>query len=129
MTDQAQRQPDGRFGLGNCASPYGRGARKRRAELQAKRDEAERVCEETALVEDLGYVPSYSERRIIEQLSVLIVRGRRLRAAGQGADAEMIARLIIRGLGKLGIRQGAAKPAMSVADRWAAEEEAKKAAL
>jgi hypothetical protein len=109
MTDQAQRQPDGTFGAGNRASPYGRGARKRRAEQQAERDEAERIREESALVSDLGHVPSYTERAIIEQLSALIVRGRRLRQAGQGADAEMISRLVIRGLGRLGIRQGKPK--------------------
>jgi hypothetical protein len=118
MTDQAHRQANGTFGIGNKASPYGRGAKKRRAELQAEHDEAERSREETALVTDLGRVPSHAEIVLVEQLSTLIVRGRRLRASGQGADAEMIARLVIRGLGKLGIRQGAAKPAISPLEYW-----------
>ncbi len=79
--------------------------------MQAEAEEAERQAEETALVTDLGHAPSYAERIVIEQLSVLIVRGRHLRRSGHGADAEMIARLVIRGLGKLGIRQGTATKA------------------
>jgi hypothetical protein len=102
MSEQVARTPAGRFAPGASGCLTGR----RGARLKAERDEAERVREESALVADLGHVPSYTERAIIEQLSALIVRGRRLRQAGQGADAEMIARLVMRGLTKLGVRQG-----------------------
>lgn len=103
-----QRQANGQFTPGITPNALGRGAAKRRAAMQAEQDEAERSREETALVTDLGRVPSHAEIVLVEQLSTLIVRGRRLRASGQGADAEMIARLVIRGLSKLGIRQGKA---------------------
>jgi hypothetical protein len=77
----------------------------------AKEAEAERQLEEAALLSDFGREPSHAERVIVEQLSMLIVRGRRLRQAGRGADAEMVARLVLRGLTRLGIRQGQAKRA------------------
>jgi hypothetical protein len=41
----------------------------------------------------------------------MTVNRRRLSAAGRHADAEMCSRLIMRGMTKLGIRQGQAKPA------------------
>src|SRR5262249_47781167 len=75
-----------------------------------RENERAREIEEAALLHDLGREPSYSERVIIEQLTALIVRGRRWRAQGRGADAEMVARLVMRGMAKLGIRQGPAKP-------------------
>jgi hypothetical protein len=65
--------------------------------------EAERQAEAAALLRDLGREPSHAERVIVEQLSMLIVRGRRLRQAGRGADSEMVARLVLRGMTKLGI--------------------------
>ena len=82
----------------------------------AVENEAERKAEQAALLADVGREPSHAERVIVEQLSTLIVRGRRLRQAGRGADAEMVARLVMRGMTKFGIRQGAAKPAASPTD-------------
>jgi hypothetical protein len=73
--------------------------------------EAERQREAAALLRDLGRAPSYSECVLVEQVTALIVRGRRLRQAGRGAEAEMVSRLILRGLTKLGAPQGPAKPA------------------
>jgi hypothetical protein len=86
------------------------GQGRRRALQLAAEAEAERQREAQNLLDDLGREPSHSERVIVEQLTTLIVRGRRLRAVGRGADAEMVARLVMRGVTKLGIRQGAAKP-------------------
>jgi hypothetical protein len=87
------------------------GLQGRRRQLAiAEEAETERQNEAAKLLADLGRPASHSELVIIEQLTTLIVRGRRLRQAGRGADAEMIARLIMRGMGKLGIRPGTAKP-------------------
>jgi len=75
------------------------GAQGRRRALQlAAEAEAERQREAQNLLDDLGREPSHSERVIVEQLTTLIARGRHLRAAGRGADAEMVARLVMRGV-------------------------------
>lgn len=98
------------------------GARGRRRALQlAVEAEAERQREAAALLRDLGHQPSHAERVIVEQLSTLIVRGRRLRQAGRGADAEMVARLILRGVTKLGVRQGPAQAPGTTSERIAAK--------
>src|SRR5258708_4273954 len=86
------------FKPGICPNPAGRGAPAARAKL----DEVERQAEQAALLADLGREASHGELTIIEQLSALIIRGRRLRQAGRGADAEMVARLVIRGMTRLG---------------------------
>lgn len=107
----------------------GRRGKARMLELAAEA-EAERQAEAAGLLRDLGREPSHAERVIVEQLSMLIVRGRRLRQCGKGADAEMVARLVLRGLTRLGIRQG--KPNQthqsSTAERIAAIGAARKAA-
>jgi hypothetical protein len=77
----------------------------------AAESEQERQAEAAKLLADLAREASHAERVIVEQLSMLIVRGRRLRQAGRGADAEMVARLVLRGLTRLGIKPGQAKPA------------------
>jgi hypothetical protein len=112
MTEQAQRTPAGRFapGVSGCATGR-RGAR-----LKAERDEAERKCVEADLLADLGRNPSATERVTVEVLSAQIVRGRRMRASGKHAEAEMAERLVLRGLGRLGIRQGSVKSADPAAD-------------
>jgi hypothetical protein len=105
------------------------GAQGRRRALQlAAEAEQEREAEAAKLLADLGRPASHSEHVIIEQLTTLIVRGRRLRQAGRGADAEMVARLVIRGMTRLGIRQGTAKPRLSYAERRALEIAAQKTA-
>jgi len=101
---------------------------RRRALQLAAEAEIERQNEETALLRDLGRPPSHAERVIVEQLSMLVVRGRRLRQCGKGADAEMIARLVLRGLTRLGVRQGPAKPRLSFAEKLEAKIAAERAA-
>ncbi len=122
-----QQRIRGRFQPGVCPNRLGRGAPAARARAQAERDEIERKVEEAKLLRDLGRDPSHSELVLIEQLTTLIVRGRRLRQSGRGADAEMVARLVMRGMTKLGIRQGQAKP-QSYADKIAEKIAAQKAA-
>ncbi len=73
-------------------------------------DETARRAVADGLLADLGREPSHAERLLVEQVSALIIRGRRLRERGMSADGEMIARLVVRSLGKLGIRAGPATP-------------------
>jgi hypothetical protein len=83
---------------------------KARALELAVANEAERQAVAVGLLADLGREPSHGERLLVEQVSALIIRGRRLRERGMSADAEMVSRLVVRALGKLGVRAGAAKP-------------------
>jgi acid phosphatase family membrane protein YuiD len=93
------------------------GAKGRQRALQlAVEAEKERTLEEERLLADLGRPASHSEQILVEQLTTLIVRSRRLRKSGRFAQAEMVARLIMRGLAKLGIRQAAAKLAETPAE-------------
>jgi hypothetical protein len=82
---------------------------RRRARELALKNESGRQLEEAALLRDLGREPSHAERILVEQLSALIIRGRRLRQAGRSTESEMVARLVIRGVARLGVRQGTAK--------------------
>ncbi len=111
MTDQLQRSANGTFATGTVPNPLGRGAPARRAAMQAEAEEAERKMVEADLLADLGRAPSSTERVTVEVLSAQVVRARRMRAAGRHDAAEMAERLVLRGLGKLGVRQGPAKPA------------------
>jgi hypothetical protein len=105
VDQQMQQRPPGRpFLPGKSGNPNGRGAPAARARQQAEQDERERQAVAVELEQDIGHAPSASERVIVEQLSMLIMRGRRLRQAGCGADAEMVAGLVLRGMTKLGIK-------------------------
>jgi hypothetical protein len=77
----------------------------------AEQDERDRRQTEAALLADLGHPPSITEAIAIETISAQLIRSRRMRRARRQREAEMAERLIMRGLGRLGIRQGSAKPA------------------
>ncbi|WFU46016.1 hypothetical protein QA640_45420 (plasmid) [Bradyrhizobium sp. CB82] len=96
----------------------------------AAQDEAKRRQVEADLF-DLGRDPSATERIAVETLSAqVIVRARRMLRAIANEAAEMAERLVLRGLGKLGVRQGTAKSTsgLSAAERIAAIGAARKAA-
>jgi hypothetical protein len=77
----------------------------------AEQDERDRQQIESDLLRDLGHEPSVTERLAIETIAAQATRARRMRAARRQKEAEMAERLVLRGLGKLGIRQGQQKPA------------------
>jgi hypothetical protein len=85
------------FQPGVCPNPYGRGA----PAARAKADEAERRIEEQRLLADLGREPSHGERLLVEQVSALIIRGAQVARARHVRRCEMVARLVVRSLGKL----------------------------
>ncbi len=76
----------------------------------ATRYEAERRAEEQKLLADLGREPSYIEQLLVENAAGLAVRARRLRRLGRDREADDVARLLIRTIGKLGIKPGRTKP-------------------
>lgn len=116
LTDQSQ-QPSWQFKPGVSGNPRGRPS----AKAQAEADEAERQALERELLADLHREPSVTERIAVETLSAQVIRARRMRQTGRHEQAEMAERLITRSLGRLGIRQGAIKPRLSLAERMAAE--------
>ncbi|AHY52470.1 hypothetical protein [Bradyrhizobium japonicum] len=122
----AKRTPAGHFAPGSSGCLIGR----RSVREKAARDEAERRQVEANLLRDLGREASVTEALAIEAVSAQVVRARRMRAAGRHDAAEMAERLVLRGLGRLGVRQGAAKPTsgLSAAERIAAIGAARKAA-
>lgn len=73
-------------------------------------DEQRRQHEAAAIVADLGREANAAERILIAEIAALVVRGDRERSKGKHQEAEQCSRLIIRGLGKLGVRPGKAKP-------------------
>jgi hypothetical protein len=66
--------------------------------------EIERRAVEQALLTDLQRQPSCVERLLIESAAGLAVRARRLRSYGRGKDADDVARLLVRTLGRLALR-------------------------
>jgi hypothetical protein len=102
----------------NEASKKGRRGAARMRELAAQ-DEADRQQIEADLLRDLGREPSATERYTVETIAAMLVRARRMRAARRNEAAEMAERLVLRGLGKLGIRKPAPKP-YSIKDALAA---------
>jgi hypothetical protein len=123
----AKRPPAGHFAPGSSGCLIGR----RSVREKAERDEVERRQVEADLLRDLGREASVTEALAIEAVSAQVVRARRMRAAGRYDAAEMAERLVLRGLGRLGVRQGGAKPSSglsTVAERIAARGAARKAA-
>ncbi|MBW7964956.1 hypothetical protein [Bradyrhizobium sp. BR 10261] len=78
-------------------------------------DEQRRQREASAILADLGREANAAERIIASEIAALVVRADRERARGKHSEAEMCSRLIIRALGKLGVKPGKAKQA-STAD-------------
>jgi len=72
----------------------------------AAQDEADRRQIEAGLLADLGHEASATERLLVETIAAQTVRARRARAQGRHDRAEMAERLTMRGLTRLGIRQG-----------------------
>jgi hypothetical protein len=105
----------------------GAAGRRRALEIAAE-DEAERQLVEAGLLQDLGHEASSTERLAVEVIAAQVVRARRMRAQGRHQRAEMSERLVLRGLARLGVRQGQAKDPNDVLqqlfDEIAAEKEA-----
>ncbi|WP_354258171.1 hypothetical protein [Bradyrhizobium sp. F1.13.3] len=76
-------------------------------------DEQRRQHEAAAILADLGREPNAAERILVAEIAALVVRADRERAKGKHGEAEMCSRLIIRALGKLGVKPGKAKPTSS----------------
>lgn len=76
-------------------------------------DEQRRQHEAAAIVADLGREANAAERILIAEIAALVVRADRERSKGKHQEAEQCSRLIIRGLGKLGVKPGKAKPTSS----------------
>jgi hypothetical protein len=82
---------------------------KARVRELAPEAEAERKIEEAALLADLNHQASYAEKLLIENAAALAVRARRLRRYGRNKEAGAVIMLLVRTLGKLGVRPGEAK--------------------
>lgn len=72
----------------------------------ASQYEIERQAEEAKLLADLAHAPTYTEKLLIENAAALAVRQRWLRKQGRHKEADDVARLLIRTLGRLGIKPG-----------------------
>jgi hypothetical protein len=96
----------------------GAAGRARALQLAAE-DEVERQRIEAGLLQDLGHEASVTERLAVEVIAAQVVRARRMRAQGRHERAEMAERLVLRGLGRLGVRKPAPKP-YSIKDALAA---------
>jgi hypothetical protein len=92
----------------------------RMKELAAE-NEAARQVEVAKLVAGLDHEPSPIELVLIGEIAALLVRGRKLREYGRDREAEAIGRLIIRAIGRLGIKPGASRPAQSAWDKYLSE--------
>jgi hypothetical protein len=78
--------------------------------------EVERAAEEQALLNDLGHEPSRVEELLIENASGLAVRARRLRRIGKAREADDVTRLLLRVIGRLGVKPGEARPPEAIED-------------
>jgi hypothetical protein len=109
------RTTEGRFASGASGNPQGA----RRTRERAAEDERARQRIEAGLLQDLGHEASVTERLAVEVIAAQVVRARRMRAQGRHERAEMAERLVLRGLGRLGVRKPAPKP-YSIKDALAA---------
>jgi hypothetical protein len=81
---------------------------KRQQELAVESATARQAVAD-GLVRDLGRQPGAGESLLIESIASQVVEARKLRR--QGRSSEMQDRLIYRGIARLGIKEGPAKPA------------------
>jgi hypothetical protein len=97
--------------MSSAAATKNLGARGRaRMRELAEQAAIEAKVELDKLVADLGGNPSASQLALAEQAAALIVRCRRLRRNGRAGDADACTMLLTRVMGRLGVREGSAKP-------------------